>query len=261
MERDETKSLIERYGGKVTGNISKKTTYLVQGRDSGVSKLEKVKNVSESAQGQNNNEWDYLYLTCCCGCNSIYRRRVWAQRSWTRTVCWSWSEPNRERNPSTRSLPRLRLVLVPSCHLIKFYFFLPFVLLRCYRLLCCCYCVFSLSVLILLVFRSKPQSPELLAKHLKAPLQPRRSLLQKVIPHLPTPPAHQRPAWLKATQPGQERLERRLEGGQLRPFAGNWASPPLNRLLHPRIHRSRDRQGGKWLCCGSTSTARGLWRL
>ena len=45
MERDETKSLIERYGGKVTGNISKKTTYLVQGRDSGVSKLEKVKNL------------------------------------------------------------------------------------------------------------------------------------------------------------------------------------------------------------------------
>lgn len=44
MERDDTKSLIERYGGKVTGNISKKTTYLVQGRDSGVSKLEKVTN-------------------------------------------------------------------------------------------------------------------------------------------------------------------------------------------------------------------------
>uniref|UniRef100_A0A8C3AYC8 Replication factor C subunit 1 n=1 Tax=Cyclopterus lumpus TaxID=8103 RepID=A0A8C3AYC8_CYCLU len=42
IERDAAKSLIERYGGKVTGNISKKTTYLVQGRDSGVSKLEKA---------------------------------------------------------------------------------------------------------------------------------------------------------------------------------------------------------------------------
>lgn len=42
MERDDVKSLIERYGGKVTVSISKKTTYLVQGRDSGVSKLEKV---------------------------------------------------------------------------------------------------------------------------------------------------------------------------------------------------------------------------
>lgn len=44
MERDDAKSLIERYGGKVTGNVSKKTTYLVRGRDSGVSKLEKVTN-------------------------------------------------------------------------------------------------------------------------------------------------------------------------------------------------------------------------
>ncbi|XP_061566368.1 replication factor C subunit 1 isoform X2 [Cololabis saira] len=42
MERDDAKSLVERYGGKVTGNLSKKTTYLVQGRDGGVSKMEKA---------------------------------------------------------------------------------------------------------------------------------------------------------------------------------------------------------------------------
>ncbi|KAK7166394.1 hypothetical protein R3I93_006230 [Phoxinus phoxinus] len=42
MERDDAKSLIERYGGKVTGNISRKTNYLVLGRDSGVSKTEKA---------------------------------------------------------------------------------------------------------------------------------------------------------------------------------------------------------------------------
>lgn len=42
IEREEAKSLIERYGGKVTGNISKKTNYLVKGRDCGVSKCEKV---------------------------------------------------------------------------------------------------------------------------------------------------------------------------------------------------------------------------
>ncbi|KAL8207503.1 UNVERIFIED_CONTAM: replication factor C subunit 1 [Gekko kuhli] len=42
IERDEAKSLIERYGGKVTGNISKKTNYLVKGRDCGVSKTEKA---------------------------------------------------------------------------------------------------------------------------------------------------------------------------------------------------------------------------
>uniref|UniRef100_A0A8C5A9A9 Replication factor C subunit 1 n=1 Tax=Gadus morhua TaxID=8049 RepID=A0A8C5A9A9_GADMO len=45
MERDDTKSLIERYGGKVTGNVSKKTSYLVAGRDSGVSKTEKAENL------------------------------------------------------------------------------------------------------------------------------------------------------------------------------------------------------------------------
>ncbi|XP_043919505.1 replication factor C subunit 1 [Protopterus annectens] len=42
IERDEAKSLIERYGGKVTGNISKKTSYLVMGRDAGASKSEKA---------------------------------------------------------------------------------------------------------------------------------------------------------------------------------------------------------------------------
>lgn len=42
LERDEAKSLIEKYGGKVTGSISKKTSYLVAGRDAGDSKLSKV---------------------------------------------------------------------------------------------------------------------------------------------------------------------------------------------------------------------------
>ncbi|MBN3281955.1 RFC1 factor, partial [Polyodon spathula] len=45
MERDDAKSLIERYGGKVTGSISKKTSYLVLGRDSGVSKTEKAESL------------------------------------------------------------------------------------------------------------------------------------------------------------------------------------------------------------------------
>ncbi len=42
MERDEAKTLVERYGGKVTGNISKKTSYLVLGRDGGETKTAKV---------------------------------------------------------------------------------------------------------------------------------------------------------------------------------------------------------------------------
>lgn len=43
LERDEVKSLIEKYGGKVIGSISKKISYLVVGRDVGESKLIKVR--------------------------------------------------------------------------------------------------------------------------------------------------------------------------------------------------------------------------
>ena len=42
LERDEAKTLVEKYGGKVTGNVSKKTNFLVAGRDSGQSKMSKV---------------------------------------------------------------------------------------------------------------------------------------------------------------------------------------------------------------------------
>ena len=42
FERDELKEIIEKHGGKVTGNVSKKTSYLVTGRDSGESKVRKV---------------------------------------------------------------------------------------------------------------------------------------------------------------------------------------------------------------------------
>ncbi|XP_025091531.1 replication factor C subunit 1-like [Pomacea canaliculata] len=42
MEREEAKSLIERYGGKVTGTVSSRTSYVVIGRDAGASKLAKI---------------------------------------------------------------------------------------------------------------------------------------------------------------------------------------------------------------------------
>ncbi|KAL4640340.1 replication factor C subunit 1 isoform X2, partial [Arapaima gigas] len=45
MEREDAKSLIERHGGKVTGNISRKTSYLVLGRDGGASKTEKAESL------------------------------------------------------------------------------------------------------------------------------------------------------------------------------------------------------------------------
>ena len=42
LERDEAKSLVERYGGKVTGSVSNRTSYIVVGRDPGASKISKV---------------------------------------------------------------------------------------------------------------------------------------------------------------------------------------------------------------------------
>ncbi|OWF54886.1 Replication factor C subunit 1 [Mizuhopecten yessoensis] len=43
FDRDDVKREVERYGGKVTGSVSKKTNYLVAGRDSGESKLQKAR--------------------------------------------------------------------------------------------------------------------------------------------------------------------------------------------------------------------------
>ena len=42
IERDDAADLVQRYGGKVTQSVSKKTSYIVVGRDPGESKLSKV---------------------------------------------------------------------------------------------------------------------------------------------------------------------------------------------------------------------------
>ena len=43
IDREETKSLILKHGGKVTSNVTRMTKYLVAGRDCGQSKLDKVR--------------------------------------------------------------------------------------------------------------------------------------------------------------------------------------------------------------------------
>lgn len=43
IDREETKSLIQKHGGKVTNNVTRMTKYLVAGRDCGQSKLDKVR--------------------------------------------------------------------------------------------------------------------------------------------------------------------------------------------------------------------------
>ena len=43
IERDDAVDLVQRYGGKVTSAISKKTSFLVVGRDPGETKTKKVR--------------------------------------------------------------------------------------------------------------------------------------------------------------------------------------------------------------------------
>ena len=43
IERDDAADLVKRYGGRVTGNISKKTSYVVLGEGAGESKMSKVR--------------------------------------------------------------------------------------------------------------------------------------------------------------------------------------------------------------------------
>lgn len=44
-ERNEATSLVQRYGGRVTSAVSRKTSYLITGREPGESKLEKVREI------------------------------------------------------------------------------------------------------------------------------------------------------------------------------------------------------------------------
>ena len=39
VEKDEIKRVVEQCGGKITGNISGKTTHLIAGRDAGPAKV------------------------------------------------------------------------------------------------------------------------------------------------------------------------------------------------------------------------------
>ena len=54
IEREEAADLIQRYGGKVTQSVSKKTSYVVMGRDHGEHKLSKVHCNTQIKKGNKN---------------------------------------------------------------------------------------------------------------------------------------------------------------------------------------------------------------
>ena len=45
LYREEAEQLVEKYGGKATKSISKKTSYVLAGEDAGPAKLTKVSNL------------------------------------------------------------------------------------------------------------------------------------------------------------------------------------------------------------------------
>lgn len=63
LEREVAADLVKRYGGKVTGNISGRTSYLVVGEDAGESKLAKVRTVGGVA--------------CVCNSSHLLGREGW----------------------------------------------------------------------------------------------------------------------------------------------------------------------------------------
>ena len=56
IEREEAASLIQRYGGKVTQSVSKKTSYVIVGRDPGEHKFFKVHCNTQIKKGKTKNK-------------------------------------------------------------------------------------------------------------------------------------------------------------------------------------------------------------
>ncbi|CAN2388507.1 protein-DNA loading ATPase activity [Pristimantis euphronides] len=112
IERDEAKSLVERYGGKVTGNVSKKTNYLLMGREGGKSKHDKAQTLGTKIIDE-----DGLFnlLRTLPGKKSKYviaaeaemKTQVKAEKT-PEKVAKKPSPLKRKRTPEKRESPRLK---------------------------------------------------------------------------------------------------------------------------------------------------------
>ena len=63
IEREEAADLIQRYGGKVTQSVSKKTSYVIMGQDPGESKLSKVHCNAQLKRGKKEN-CEHKHISC-----------------------------------------------------------------------------------------------------------------------------------------------------------------------------------------------------
>ena len=63
IEREEAADLIQRYGGKVTQSVSKKTSYVIIGQDPGESKLSKIHCNAQLKRGKKEN-CEHKHISC-----------------------------------------------------------------------------------------------------------------------------------------------------------------------------------------------------
>ena len=64
IEREEATDLIQRYGGKVTQSVSKKTSYVVMGQDPGEHKLSKVHCNTQIKKGKKKQKHEHQHIGC-----------------------------------------------------------------------------------------------------------------------------------------------------------------------------------------------------
>ena len=64
IEREEAADLIQRYGGKVTQSVSKKTSYVIIGQDPGKSKLSMVHCNAQLKRGKKKENCEHKHISC-----------------------------------------------------------------------------------------------------------------------------------------------------------------------------------------------------
>ena len=99
MEREQASDLIKKYGGKVTGSVSKKTSYLVVGEDAGQSKLSKVQHCGCHFFVTINTSPIFVFNIYLVWCNICYSLRLanLAPSRLTKMGCWISFEHSQQR--------------------------------------------------------------------------------------------------------------------------------------------------------------------
>ena len=87
IEREEAADLIQRYGGKVTQSVSKKTSYVIVGRDPGEHKFFKVHCNTQIKKGKKKQKHEHQHIGCTFFPKFLLKIRGAAYCKNTRETC------------------------------------------------------------------------------------------------------------------------------------------------------------------------------